>query len=193
MNISSPSFGKKIPIATCKVQDKKTRQFEPVTIYKVDCADSSDIREINDLQGSWRFKKRIVEDMNSKHQLQKYGEDDGYNAFYVIQSEDNTILGMSETEEIDDGIHNINYIETKSPKRFVGQVLIATIGQDVINQYGKALTVTEPEGDAYEFYTDVCGFSEIDDDYLRMTSRQIDRFIEQTEDRTNSMLFDIRG
>lgn len=193
MNLSPVSFGAKIPIAQCKVQDKKTKQFEPVTICRVDCKDSSDIKEIEDLSGNWRFKQRIVKDMQDKHRLQRFGEDDGYNSFYVIQDKDDKILGMSETEEIDDGIHNINYIETKSQKRFVGQVLIAAIGQDVINQYGKALTVTEPEGDAYEFYTDVCGFEDIDDEYLKMNSRQINNFIEQTEDRTNCMLFDIRG
>ena len=43
MNIS---FGKKIPIAQCQIQNLATKKFEPATIYELDCHDESDLLEV---------------------------------------------------------------------------------------------------------------------------------------------------
>ena len=192
MNISIPSFGKNIPIAQCKVQDKTTKQFEPVTIYTADCRDLSDISEIEDLPNFWHYKHIIAAGMDLKNnQIEASGEDDD-RTFYLLKDKSGAILGISETEEVDDGIHNINFIETNSAKRYVGQVLIAAIGQDIINKHGDALIITDPVEPAFDFYTETCGFEE-DSDYLKMNVEQINQFIEQTENRTKSIFLDIRG
>ena len=40
------SFGKKIPLTTCQIQDKKTGNFVPATLFEYDCKDEDDILEI---------------------------------------------------------------------------------------------------------------------------------------------------
>jgi len=40
MNIS---FGKKIPLSQCQIQNKETGNFEKATVYELDCKDKNDI------------------------------------------------------------------------------------------------------------------------------------------------------
>ena len=37
--INNISFGKKIPLTTCQIQDKKTGKFVPATLFEYDCKD----------------------------------------------------------------------------------------------------------------------------------------------------------
>ena len=193
MNISSPTFGKKLPIIKSQVQDKETGKFEPVTVYKIDCADDSDVQEIRDLGDSWRFKNLIAKDMARKNHLIKYFEQDNEQSIYVVQDGKQEILGIGEMEEVDDAVYNVNYIESSGKKKFVGQVLLASMGDEVLVKNGKKLTVSDPEDNAYNFYTDVCGFEDVYGYFLRMKPAQINQFIEQTEDRTKSIFLDVRG
>ncbi|MBQ4078642.1 hypothetical protein IJD15_05625 [bacterium] len=193
MNISSPTFGKKLPIIRSQVQDKETGKFESVTVYKVDCADDSDVQEIRDLDDSWRFKNLIAKDMARKNHLIKYFEQDNEQSIYVVQDDKQQILGIGEMEEVDDAVYNVNYLESNGKKKFVGQILLASMGDEVLVKNGKKLTVSDPEENAYNFYTDVCGFEDYYGYFLRMNPAQINQFIEQTEDRTKSIFLDIRG
>lgn len=193
MNISSPTFGKKLPIIRSKVQDKETGKFEPVTVYKIDCSDDSDVQEIRNLGDSWRFKNLIAKDMARKNHLIKYFQQDNEQSIYVLQDSQNRTLGIGEMEEVDDDVYNVNYIESSGDKKYVGQVLLASMGDEVLIKNGKKLTVTDPEETAYNFYTDVCGFEDVYGYFLRMTPSRINQFIEQTEERTQSMFIDIRG
>ena len=40
------SFGAKIPIAKCKIQNKESGQFENATVYEYTCSDKSDVEKI---------------------------------------------------------------------------------------------------------------------------------------------------
>ncbi len=193
MNISSPTFGKKLPIIRSQVQDKKIGEFESVTVFKVDCADDSDVQEINDLGDSWRFRNLIAKDAARKNHLIKYFQQDNEQSIYVLQDSQNRTLGIGEMEEVDDDVYNVNYLESSGDKKYVGQVLLASMGEEVLIKNGKKFTVSDPVDESYNFYTDVCGFEDVYGYFLRMKPAQINRFIEQTEDRTQSMFIDIRG
>ena len=193
MNIASPSFGKKIPIIKSQVQDIETGKFEPVTVYKVDCADESDVIEMECLNGFWQYNHGIAKDMARKHHLIKHFQEDNEQSIYVVQDKNQEIIGISEIEEVDDDVYNINYLESNGDKIYTGHVLLASIGDEVLMKKGKKLTISDPVDSAYNFYTDVCGFEDIYGYFLRMNPSQINRFIEQTETRTKSMLIDIRG
>ena len=90
-------------------------------------------------------------------------------------------------------IFNVNYLESSRDKKYVGQVLLASMGEEVLIKQGEKLTVSDPVDEAYSFYTDVCGFEDYYGYFLRMNPSQINQFIEQTEERTQSMFIDLRG
>ena len=69
MNIS---FGRKIPIIKCQIQDTDTGKFEPATVYQIDCKDESDVLEIRNLPDTWQYKLGIAKNMDRKHQLLKH-------------------------------------------------------------------------------------------------------------------------
>lgn len=193
MNISSPSFGKKIPIISAKIQDNETGKFESATVYKVDCADDSDVQDMMSLSDSWRFRNLIAKDMARKNHLIKYFQQDDEKSIYVLEDNQNRVLGIGEMEEVDDDVFNVNYLESSRDKKYVGQVLLASMGEEVLIKQGEKLTVSDPVDEAYSFYTDVCGFEDYYGYFLRMNPSQINQFIEQTEERTQSMFIDLRG
>lgn len=195
MKISSPSFGKKIPIIKCQIQDVKTGKFEPATVYTVDCKDESDILEIRNLPDTWQYKLGLAKDMARKHQLQSHYFQDNDSTFYVLQDDKDRILGFSEIEETEDGVYDLKYLEsnTLGTKKYVGQALLASVAEDVLCKNGTKLTVNDAVDSAFDFYSETCGFEDVYGYYLKMNREQINQFIEQTEDRTQSLLINLRG
>ncbi len=192
MNIS---FGRKVPITRCKIQDTSTGKFERATVSQIDCKDESDILEIKNLPDIWRYKLSIAKNMERKHHLLKnFGQED-YSTFYVLQDKDDKIIGLSQIEETEDGVYDLTYLESSSlgRKKYVGQALLAAVAEDVLQKRGTKLTVNDAVDSAFNFYTDTCGFEDVYGYYLKMNREQMNQFIEQTEDRTQGILVDLRG
>ena len=66
---NSISFGKKIPITSCQVQDKTTGNFLPATLYEYDCKDEQDILEVVFTGKQWYFSNSIIKNMEKKLKL----------------------------------------------------------------------------------------------------------------------------
>ncbi len=193
MNISPLSFGKKIPIAKCQIQERETGKFVPATVYEVDCADEDDFLEIKNLNRKWSFKKFISENMESKHFVKNYLNGDSCLSFYQIRDNNDEIIGIGQTREIG-RTHDLSYIDTK-PKnqyRFVGQTLLAAIGKSILNQDGFRLIVSTPIDSSIDFYEKSCGFEKIEDGMFKMNRSQIQSFISRTEERTHSPLISLK-
>lgn len=192
MNIS---FGKKIPLSQCQIQNKETGNFEKATVYELDCKDKNDIEEIRALGDSWHFNLGMAKDMDRKHHLNKYFDQENDSFFYVLEDENNEILGIAEIEEIETEVYDLRYLESHFSKfkKYIGQALLAVIGEEVLIRKGKSLVVNDAIDTAYDFYANTCGFEDKYGYYLKMDQERINNFIEQTEDRTQALFKDLRA
>lgn len=192
MNISSISFGRKIPRYTCQILDKTTDKYVPATIYEYNCKDESDIEEIKKLDRKWIFKDNIVHGMNVKHSVQTYFKEKSNDSFFSIQV-GKDIVGLAQICTLN-GISNIDYITTKprSEYKYVGQTLIAGIGKHMLKKDGYQMTVNTAVDDAIPFYKKI-GFHESGDYLFRMNRNDIETLIEITEFQTEAPILDKRA
>lgn len=194
MNISPLSFGKRIPIAKCQIQEKETGKFVPATIYEVDCTDKEDFLEIKNLDRKWSFKYWIGENMDMKHSLKTELNEDCNLSFYQIRDEKGELLGISQVKEMG-GTHDLSFIDTKprNPYRYTGQAFLAGIASSVLKKDGFRLIVTNPIDEAADFYRNTCGFELLGDYIFKMNRSQIKDFIARTEERTQAPLINLKG
>ena len=192
MNISSISFGRKIPRYTCQIQDKATGEFLPATIYEYNCKDESDYKEIKKLNRKWLFKDNIAHCMEVKHSVQSLFNEKSNDSFFSMQV-GKDIVGLAQVCTLN-GISNIDYITTKprNPYKYVGQTLIAGIGKHMLKKNGYQMTVETAIDDAIPFYQKI-GFKEFGDYLFRMNRDDIETLIEITEFQTEAPILDKRA
>ena len=58
------SFGAKIPIAKCKIQNRETGKFENATIYEYTCTEKADIEKIKRITSrqKWEYGLDFLDD-----------------------------------------------------------------------------------------------------------------------------------
>ena len=192
MNIS---FGKKIPIAQCQIQNLTTGKFEPATVYELDCTDESDLLEVVKPSQEWEYAAYIHANMCDKVDFQKIFQSDGTDNFYILQNQQGETLGMSQVEEIYDGAHDLSYLDTKKDKqyKYVGQTLLATVAREVYKKASDIFSVYGAVDSAKDFYEKICGFKIGEFDMPYLSYEEIPAFIEQTESRTHAPIIDLKG
>ena len=87
MNISPVSFGKKIPVAACRIKDNTNGNSFPAVLYELDCNDKEDIYTVRKQCGYWKYGKDTVNAMQTKYNSLKrdslfYGKS---KSFYILQ------------------------------------------------------------------------------------------------------------
>ena len=124
------SFGKKIPLTTCQIQDKKTGNFVPATLFEYDCKDEDDILEIVFTGKQWYFSEAIIKNMDKKFQLNKLFEenpllkktkfrkepkskDDYDKRFFVMQLQDGKTVGICQAQNKDNSL-KLDYLESQN-------------------------------------------------------------------------------
>ena len=189
MQITSISFGRKIPRYTCQIQDKRTGEYIPATIYEYDCKDERDIEEIKKLDRRWTFKDNIAHFMDIKHSVQTYFNEKSNDSFYSMQV-GKDIVGLAQICT-SNGISNIDYITTKprNEYKYVGQTLIAGIGKQILKKNGYQMTVSTAIDDAIPFYKKI-GFRDFGSLLFRMNKEDIKTLIEITELQTEAPILD---
>ncbi len=193
MNVS---FGKKIPIFNCQILNNKTKAFEPATIYEYDCSDKSDVETIKSLdEKDWLFKIVIGKEMEEKYKIKRFDPNADEDTFFVMENKQGQILGMAQLQKQENRSYDIKYIESsqKNKLKYVGQLLIASMAEDVLRKNGRQLTVTNPFSEIVDFYSDTCGFDYDTKDFLKMDRKKLILYLKQTEDRTYSKLIDLRA
>ena len=180
MQVSSISFGRKIPRYNCQIQNKQTGEYVPATVYEYNCKDESDVDEVRKLDRRWTFKDHIADKMDVKHTVQTYFNQKSNDSFYSIQV-GREIVGLTHISTCN-GISNVNYITTKprNEYKYAGQTMLACVGKDILKKNGHQMTVTTAIGDAYPFYSKI-GFREYGDHLYRMNRDDIATLIEVTE------------
>ena len=106
-SLKSINFGKKIPIKTCKILDKKQGNLVDATIYEHDCKDLSDAYEVHKLDKFFAFKELFVSGMHRKFLNQKIGLETQEH-YYSLQNSNGEILGCCRTLENKDINLNIS-------------------------------------------------------------------------------------
>lgn len=192
MNISSISFGRKIPRYTCQIQEKETGKYVPATIYEYDCKDEGDYLEVKSLGHNWCFRDNIAKCMDKKHTTQAYFHEKSNDSFFALQT-GKDILGLIQVCTLN-GISNIDYITTKphNPYKYVGQTMIAAAGKRLLKKDGYQLTVETAIDDAAPFYKKI-GFKEFGKfpfEIYRMNKNEIETLIEITELTTDAPILD---
>ena len=187
------SFGKKIPIAQCQIYDNQQQKFVKAVISEFDCKDKSDITEIKSLGPNWQYKETISSNMGIKNFLITKGRK--YEGrFLAIENPEGEIIGISHFDDLKRK-SELRFLESRKDHRYkyVGQNLIATIGKILINTNQSKLIVRSAVPTAIDFYEKTCGFKNLGHYDLEMDNDDIQRFIKQTEDRTETKIIDLQG
>ena len=190
MNIS---FGQRIPTATCNILDKKENKFVPALICEYDCYDKSDINKIASVDGDWDHKDTIVDNMKSKHSDIKCNRANN-TRIYTLENEDGDILGLTCVDDLEKNVE-VRFIESRCDHRYkyVGQNLLASLGQGVLNGRQNRLIIRSAVASAFDFYEKVCGFKDIGKSDLEMNRFDIHKFIKRTEERTQTSMVNFRA
>ena len=202
MQVSSVSFGKKIPIAQTQIYDRKKADFVPATVYEYDCRDKSDFQAIDNLKGHWGYKDVISYSMQRKYRAPNNYESLN-KSFYVLEKPTGESVGVSEIHNKDTK-KEIKFIETQQTNKYkyAGQNIIATIAKKIIDGDEDKLIVKNPVAQSYDFYTKGCGFvperklfgcfndgSEPDGmQDLEMNRSELRRFVRQVEAKVQSSI-----
>lgn len=189
MQISSISFGRKIPRYSCQIQNKQTGEYVPATVYEYNCKDESDAESIRNLDRRWTFRDNIADKMDTKYVVQTYFNQKSNNSFYSIQV-GKDVIGLAQVNTLN-GTSNIDYIMTKprNEYKYAGQTMVACIGKELFKKNGYLMTVTTAIDDAYPFYRKI-GFHEYGDHLFKMNRDDISTLIEITEFETDSPILD---
>ena len=192
MEVSSISFGRKIPRYNCQIQNKQTGQYVPATVYEYNCKDENDFKSIYNLDRHWIFKEKIADAMEKRHVMQKYFKQKSNTSFYSIQV-GKELVGLTQIKTFN-GVSNVDYITTKprNEYKYAGQTMLACIGKDILKKNGHQMTVTTAIDDAYPFYSKI-GFREYGDHLYRMNKDDISTLIEITELTTEAPITEKKG
>ena len=187
------SFGAKIPIAKCKIQNRETGKFENATVYEYTCSEKSDVEKIERIvsKQDWEFgddiyysawwKNSVIENNDDRYDYMK-----DYH-YYSIENNRRKTIGICETKE-KDGFF-VELFETLQDKKykFAGQSFLASLAQKA-SKNDVDITINYAAAKALDFYRKICGFTqEIHEDEgisFVVNKPQITDFIRQTEQRT---------
>ena len=188
MNIS---FGQKIPIMQCTVQNIGTKKFVPATVYEYDCTSKNDAYDIDEIDGYWIFKPQIFHQAKDKcSQPIKYQ----HTKIYSLETNKGETLGMMVTDKDGDNT-DVDVLETKymSGHKYVGTALLSAAAQETLKRGDKKLTVKQPIPDVRNFYIIGCGFEETNGRTLEIENKQLINLIKKTEEKTQTQLIDLKG
>ena len=194
MNVSLISFGKKIPVAECKVKDLRTGRFVPVKMYEYDCLDQSDIDEVKSLPDTFDYKNAISTEMRTKKNAkEKYFLDTGV-SHYVMQTKEGETLGIASLQK-DDESWGVKFLQTSqhSTHKYIGQTMLASIAKMALTDCKKRFEIFFPTDSAMGFYTKKCGFKPEDGAYhLQMFPKDMKKLIFKTQLKTRAQIVDTR-
>ena len=145
----------------------------------------SDLNEVNALT--------IVDNMKSKHSDIKCNRANN-TRIYTLENEDGDILGLTCIDDLEKNVE-VRFIESRCDHRYkyVGQNLLASLGQGVLNGRQNRLIIRSAVASAFDFYEKVCGFKDIGKSDLEMNRFDIHKFIKRTEERTQTSMVNFRA
>lgn len=188
MNIT---FGKKIPIAITQIQNRQTGEFEPATVYEVDCTDKEDYEEVENDRFNWCFSWDIGWNMRDKYE----GKHQWTNStFYVLEDQNNETISRIQIDSLLDNKYSLEWLDTKQDNkyRYVGQNILSVAASEILKKGGIYFAIFNAIETAKSFYLETCGFEDIKG-FFYMNNQQMKEFIAQTEKRTQSQIINLKA
>ncbi len=209
MNINPVSFGQRLPLTTCYVQNQYNGTLVPATFCELDPNDPEDIRDIENLSDyKFQFKDNIAYNMshhnalnNIKNNIQNNNdinlmlEETAPARYFLMEHPKGSIIGITQISRQGQNV-NIDYISRNKmePYTFIGQDMIASICSDILKSYDvKKLIVEYPAASAKKFYTNVCGFKYDRRGILAMNRKQMQKFVDSVEKKTQHPILNLSG
>ena len=193
MNINSVSFGQRQPLIMCYAKNEDNGTFIPVTFCELDPKDSKDIEDIDNLNNDDLYYKSLIASDMYKHNDINYLLGSNSERFFIIEDPNGSVLGITETSRNGQNV-NIDYISSsrKSPYKYIGQDMIASLCVDILKTDNiKKLLVPLPVKSAKNFYTKVCGFKYDWQGVLAMNRKQMQKFINSVEEKTQKPIINL--
>lgn len=189
------NFTGKIPIATCRIENKKTQKSVPATFFEYDCKDLSDSIEVRTQQSLNKFKNFIAGDMKVKTSQINRGKAPDEDYFYGMQTKRGDIVAIAQTYVEDDSVH-IDFIETNHKKyKHVGKNMLALIGKNMLeDKKGKKLVVDYALDEAVGFYTDGCNFQpkgNQEDKKFVLHKKGVKKLIENAQSKSKGLFVEV--
>jgi len=148
------SFGKKIPLAICAIQDRTTKNPKKAVIYEYDCKDSSDYFELYKIskQQEWIFADTICNKADMKYRGMHSDE-----RIISLEDEDGRTVGLCNFKDVL-GKTEVKYIDSKSDRKYkyIGQTILAFLAKLSFFQGKKELRVSNASRHAFKFYKKCC-------------------------------------
>lgn len=201
MNIS---FGKRIPISTTQIYNKNTKEFEKATLYELDGHDESDMEELIDLSGNWRYRYEMsanlygkIKDLASPEKLSDFMKAIlEYRKFYILKTEDDKLAAICETQGFKN-FADVHYLERDKTKGYglCGQAILASIVKHMLKQPDAYLKVDDPVKKARGFYINDCGFREKTpgSHEVEMNEAEMKTFVDNFEQKVDAPIVDIEN
>ena len=186
-NNSNINFKAIVPKRKLQVQNKKTKEYVPATFYEIDCKDKIDFIEMKKLPITWWYGQTLCNSIFGNYHSAI--NNDYRMRHYEIKTNDDDILAICRTWQVDKNTCDIEYLESKphSEYRFAGQAMLASIAKEELNRGCKKLTISSAISSAYPFYERTCLFR-YEDESLEMNKKELKEFIKRTEDRIKCKL-----
>ena len=192
MKMNNISFGAKLPVATCQIYNKKTKEFDSATVFEHDCKDSFDVDYFRNAPGKWKYQREIAEDAEMKFYYPGIFTN---SRFYSIENEDQIPIRMIEFDKYDD-CADVQLFETKQRNKYkyTGSNLLATIAKEGLKEGKTSLIISDPVESAMKFYEEKCGFKRIiGTPQLELDAKGMEDLISKTENKTQGNIIDLRG
>ena len=193
MQIHSVSFGKKIPLISCKVRNNQTGKFERAKLYEYDCKDRDDIDEFAKLPDYWGFKYSILSGMCEKKVVfDKHNVSTGV-SYYVLKDKDDETIGICSAKN-DSKNFGVKLIQTSPAKthKYVGQAMLASLAMLGLKNNRNKFEIRYPTDEAMFFYTDKCGFKKGESKFhLEMDRKGMKKLVRNVQARTRSQIVDL--
>lgn len=185
------SFGKKIPISSCSIINKVTKQSQNATIFEHDCKDLTDYEFFKNLSVCWEYKDDIAKQALSKFHLplSNLGT-----KIYSLATQSGKTIGIMEVCEYGK-ICDVQHLESqlKGLYGYTGSTLLSFLAQKKLNQNISSIFVSNPAKSARKFYTDHCFFKNCPPIALELDKKGMENLIQKTQNKTHSQIMDIQG
>ena len=178
------SFGRKIPVATCNIQNKRTKELSKAIIYEHDARDSADVQYFKNLPKHWKFGREVSENISLKHAFQHVYVNDRY---FSIENKEGMPIGLMQISDNCDFI-DVEFLEAHDRKKynFIGTNLLAYAGMTTLNEGQDRLIISEALKKARPFYIEHCGFRQ-NNKILEMKREEIPNFVQKSQAKTKIM------
>lgn len=156
MFLPSISFGKKIPLAKCQIQDRTNNTPVNATIVEYDCNDLSDMAEIKNLK-NWTYSKFMSDNMARVFKTKQYFTPSC--SFFAIEDDKNEIVGIASTKSVGEELI-LDSLESSPDKKYkyTGKNMLTFLKDYALSKGLKKIYIPIAVESARDFYINKCGF-----------------------------------